>query len=157
MYAVLHDYDLRGGAGLAKSTDGGKSWELVDSQPLGVVAVDPVDAARLVKIAGTAILLSYDGGMSWQPYVKLSQVTQEPELPRDVAIEPAGSAIWLISSTGTLLRIESPDSDAESVTPDNWSGGAARVVTGLPGCGCIWVLGSDGSLWSVVHSEQGVK
>lgn len=71
-----------------RSDDGGHSWEVVGRPPAPILAfaADPQDAATVHGATQAGLLVSHDGGASWQ-------VARAGD-HRDLAIHPASPATW---------------------------------------------------------------
>ena len=154
VYGVSHEYMTRGGPGLAKSTDAGATWEVVDSRPIGKIAVDSSNSARLVRLRPPQVELSSDGGRMWAPYVSLPTGLDQV---RDFSWNTTDDSIWMIDSSGALLRIAATDLTVERPDMSRLGGGALRVIVGDSTCRCVWVLGADRSIWSVARSYSGLR
>jgi photosystem II stability/assembly factor-like uncharacterized protein len=104
-----------GRGGVARSRDGGRSWEKVETDYTRAVLVPPrapdmllAGPARRVGEGGR-IVVSADGGDTWQP------ASDGVETPMDDMVElfvaAPGGDVWAICSRGRLLR----------ATPGDWS------------------------------------
>ena len=101
--------------GIARSPDGGRTWEKIETDYTRATIVPPARPDLL--LAGPAprvgrqgrIVVSRDGGDSWKPAAHGIAVPM-PDMVELFVAGPEG-AVWAISSGGRLLRAE----------PDDWS------------------------------------
>jgi photosystem II stability/assembly factor-like uncharacterized protein len=101
--------------GIARSRDGGRTWERVETDYTRAAIVPP--ARRDLLLAGPArrvgrdgrIVVSRNGGDSWEPAATGIDVPM-PDMIELFVAAPDG-AIWAIGSRGRLLRAE----------PDDWA------------------------------------
>jgi photosystem II stability/assembly factor-like uncharacterized protein len=141
LYAALGTASLsgRGGGlgGVARSRDGGATWEKLETDYTRAVIVPP--ARPDVVLAGPAlrvgrggrIVVSADGGDTWEPAGSGIDVPM-PDMVELFVAAPDGS-VWAICSRGRLLR----------ATPGTWSWNSA-----LP-------AGSDLAVESVAFVRRG--
>lgn len=88
-------YDIAGGNGVYKSTDGGEHWQpagLEATQTIGAIHVDPRDANTVVVAAlghwfgpnpERGLFRSTDGGASWQQTLKIDDTTGAVDVEAD--------------------------------------------------------------------------
>jgi photosystem II stability/assembly factor-like uncharacterized protein len=101
--------------GVARSHDGGASWEKVETDYTRAVIVPPARlelllAGPALKVgAGGRIVVSPDGGDTWEP-AGAGIETPMPDMVERFAAAPDGS-VWALCSGGRLLR----------ATPDTWT------------------------------------
>jgi hypothetical protein len=74
-----------------------RTWERLSSIALTSFAIDTGDDRRLVAATGEGVLISADGGRSWQP------VAGAPGL---VAVAWSDTAVWGVDGSGALHRSE---------------------------------------------------
>jgi photosystem II stability/assembly factor-like uncharacterized protein len=116
--ASLNDDSARHG-GIARSRDGGRTWEHVETDYTRATLVPPTRPDLL--LAGPApqvgrggrIVVSADGGDSWQPAAMGIDVPM-PDMVELFAAAPDGS-VWAMCSQGRLLR----------ASPEDWSWSSA--------------------------------
>jgi photosystem II stability/assembly factor-like uncharacterized protein len=109
--ALTHNGRRHGG--IARSGDGGRTWERVESDYTRATIVPPTRPDLL--LAGPArrvgrdgrIVVSTDGGDTWQPAADGIDVPM-PDMVELLVAAPDG-AIWAICSRGRLLRAEPGD------------------------------------------------
>jgi hypothetical protein len=110
-------------SGLARSTDSGETWSVVDSTTLNapqVIAFDPSSPNRVVAVSGQ-IYLSEDTGQTFL-------LAQGPELLGNVnhaAFGPDGT-LYVTSYTGRAFKTSAPYSTWTQLTPA-WTPGNAHL------------------------------
>lgn len=111
---------------LAKSTDGGMSWVILDDWCSGHIAINHRDNSLIYRVAEyCGVMKSADGGTTWRT------LDQAPEYPRSVALNPSTPQIVYVGTGSGVHR--SIDAGATWI-PAN---------TGLPNDGhgvAVWVL-----------------
>jgi len=117
-----------GGSGLYKSTDGGKSWVLLESAPhdIRVVAVDAVNPDIVYAATLKAVFKSSDGGATWEKVA----VPLNDAMISTIALNPSNpEVIYVGTITQTTRRckgiLESSDGGV------TWG----EMNKGLRGCG----------------------
>jgi photosystem II stability/assembly factor-like uncharacterized protein len=101
--------------GVARSRDGGATWEKVESDYTRAVIVPParpdlVLAAPALEVgAGGRIVVSADGGQTWEP-AGAGIETPMPDMVERFAAAPDGG-VWALCSGGRLFR----------ATPGTWT------------------------------------
>jgi len=118
-------------AGVARSRDGGASWEKVENDYTRAVIVPP--ARPDLVLAGPAlhvgeggrIVVSADGGDTWEP-ASDGVSTPMPDMVELFVPAPDGS-VWAICSGGRLLRATPGDWSWESALPPG-AGAQARSL-----------------------------
>jgi hypothetical protein len=126
VYAMSYsDNTSRGPVGVARSVDGGRSWEIRNRYPAGVVAADALDPNVVYLGAGRCrfasdsppcgwLARSLDGGTSFE------QLADFEGVPTAMTMSLDGSRFWLGTHDGTLYS--SPD-----------QGTSWHAVTRVPG------------------------
>lgn len=86
--------------GLVRSTDGGQTWSTVPGLPPGIkeVAGDPRSPHRIWATNGLKLFSSIDGGATW--HARKKPVNKSSQPLTDLAIDPAGPWIYLLSTNG---------------------------------------------------------
>jgi photosystem II stability/assembly factor-like uncharacterized protein len=108
--------------GVARSRDGGASWEKLETDYTRAVIVPParpelVLAAPALRVgAGGRIVVSADGGDSWEPAGGGIDVPM-PDMVELFVAAPDDS-VWAICSRGRLLRAAPDDWEWSSALPD---------------------------------------
>jgi photosystem II stability/assembly factor-like uncharacterized protein len=126
LFAALGSASLtRRGArlgGIARSRDGGRSWEKVETDYTRSVLVPPTGPdlllagpARRVGASGR-IVVSADGGDTWEP-ASGGIDTPMPDMVERFAAGPAGD-VWAICSGGRLLRATPGKLEWEPALPE---------------------------------------
>jgi hypothetical protein len=123
VYASLGSASLtqRGGqhGGIARSRDGGRTWEKVETDYTRATIVPPARPDLLLAGPATRvgrggrIVVSSDGGDTWEPAGRAIDVPM-PDMVELFVPAPDGS-LWAICSGGRLL----------SAAPDDWSWSSA--------------------------------
>jgi photosystem II stability/assembly factor-like uncharacterized protein len=123
VYASLGSASLtqRGGqhGGIARSRDGGRTWEKVETDYTRATIVPPARPDLLLAGPATRvgrggrIVVSSDGGDTWEPAGRAIDVPM-PDMVELFVPAPDGS-LWAICSGGRLLR----------AAPDDWSWSSA--------------------------------
>ena len=115
----------RGGqhGGIARSRDGGGTWEKVETDYTRATIVPPqrpdllVAGPALGVGRGGRIVMSSDGGDTWEPAAHGIDVPM-PDMVESFVASPDGS-VWAICSGGSLLRATASDlSWASALPPD---------------------------------------
>jgi photosystem II stability/assembly factor-like uncharacterized protein len=160
-FAPAFDPTQSGGplsGGLLKSTDGGQSWNTLNTLPGGAfvsyLAIDPANSSTLYATVNSRLLKSIDGGQSWTslnglPSTNVSLVVIDHAAPFAVYVvamsfSPMGASASLLKSTdgGTTwsnINLNIPSNtvvDAVVLDPANPSGiyvGASGISLGPPG------------------------
>lgn len=96
--------------GLYRSTDGGRSFELISfaSEPVIAVAIDPSDREKLYVSTETGAYKSTDGGQTWQELPLADTVGHFAIAPSDAAIVYAGThraAVYRSTEGGTSWQL----------------------------------------------------
>ncbi len=101
------------GASLQVSRDGGQTWEMIGPAPEGLfdLAASAESAERLYAATQNGLLLSEDGGKSWQDGYWLRRPTSM------VHVTPAGDAYAFVFGTG-LIRTTEPALTWRTVSKD---------------------------------------
>ena len=100
--------------GVARSRDGGTAWEKIETDYTRATIIPPARpdlllAGPALRVGrGGRIVVSADGGDSWQPAGAGVEMPM-PDMVERFAAAPDGS-VWAICSAGRLLR----------ATPDDW-------------------------------------
>jgi photosystem II stability/assembly factor-like uncharacterized protein len=110
--------------GVARSRDGGASWEKVIEPDYTRAVLVPPAAPDLVLAAparsvgrGGRIVVSHDGGDSWEP-ASGDLGTPMPDMVERFAAAPDGD-VWAICSGGRLLRATPGEWRWASVLPES--------------------------------------
>jgi photosystem II stability/assembly factor-like uncharacterized protein len=115
----------RGGGrlgGVARSRDGGASWEKVENEYTRAVIVPPARpdlllAAPALRVGASGrIVVSPDQGDTWEPASAGVEVPMPDMVERFVAAP--GGDVWAICSRGRLLRATPGEWSWDSVLPD---------------------------------------
>lgn len=94
----LYAWDATSARLLTSAT--GKNWEERSVLELSSIAADPSDPERLVAAASSGMVLSVDGGRTWQPL----------EAPPVVLVDwSADGGLWGIDAGGAVFVAEAPE------------------------------------------------
>jgi photosystem II stability/assembly factor-like uncharacterized protein len=161
-FAPAFDPTQSGGpliGGLLKSTDGGQSWNTLNTLPGGAfvsyLAIDPISSSTLYAVVNSRLLKSSDGGQSWTalnglpPNTNVSLVVIDHADPSAVYVasmsfSPMGASTSLFKSTDggttwTKINLNIPLGtivNAVVLDPMSPSGiyvGGSGLPVGLPG------------------------
>ncbi len=121
--------------GIARSRDGGQSWEKVETDYARATIVPPSrpelllagPAARVGQ--GGRIVVSADGGDSWSPAGRGIDIPM-PDMV-ELFVAAPDESIWAICSRGRLLRADAGDWTWRSALPDG-SALEVKSVTFMP-------------------------
>lgn len=111
--------------GIARSRDGGATWERIETRYTRSVIVPPARPDLLLACPAArvgregAIMVSADGGDTWEPAGDGLEAPMEDMVERFVAAPDA--SVWAICSRGRLLRAE----------PDEWTWTPVPGTAGL--------------------------
>jgi uncharacterized repeat protein (TIGR01451 family) len=89
--------------GLHKTTDGGDSWQKLDSNPALAratdLAIDPQNSQRLLAATlDSGLAVSIDGGATWTITTQLGSILST------VAFDPVDPAVWIVADQQTGLH-----------------------------------------------------
>jgi hypothetical protein len=138
-----------------RSEDGGSTWASGATLALADLAVDPADPARVVATSADGLLLSTDGGTTFersdpQPPRPLALVDTLPDVLGEGAAAAAGRAGGLVGgqdATATTPAGDPRDAGAEEAAPTAGPPTSQRLA-GVAPDGAVLVGGPDG--WRVV-------
>lgn len=141
------------GGGVFKSTDGGKSFKQLASQPgsrrmFYGIAVDPTDSKRIVwgACGATAgVYISEDGGESWNKVPNMNDWIFNVEVTKKGTIYAGGGQLWRSDDHGKTFRavtsfpgataigiaVDPANEDRVWVSASTWSGNADPHTTGV--------------------------
>jgi photosystem II stability/assembly factor-like uncharacterized protein len=151
-------YVFGGGGGLFQTTDGGSSWNRVDTTGLeGWSVHDLATAGGPVLIAAahapeaTALLRSEDGGVNWEEVYRLDgpdafiNAVRMPSATEGVAVADPVDSIWVVLMTddGGKTWRHSPTEPRAAAGRIRLEKGWENSLAALPG-GYIW-FGTDNS------------
>lgn len=141
------------GGGVFKSTDGGKSFKQLASQPgsrrmFYGIAVDPTDPKRIVwgACGATAgVYISEDGGESWNKVPNMNDWIFNVEVTKKGTIYAGGGQLWRSDDHGKTFRavtsfpgataigiaVDPANEDRVWVSASTWSGNADSHTTGV--------------------------
>lgn len=84
---------------LAKSTDGGKTWVILDDWCSGYLAIHPRDNSLMYRVAGyCGVMKSTDAGITWRT------LDEAPSYPDSVALNPATPQIVYVGTGKGVYR-----------------------------------------------------
>ena len=136
-YATAIDLSDRHGPCIFRTSDFGKSWQIIvqglpDAVPTRVVREDPRQANLLYAGTQAGIFVSFDRGANWQPLqlnLPTAAVNDITIHENDLVIATWGRALWILDDVTPLRQIEAVRSSADpaflfppsSVTRVRWS------------------------------------
>jgi photosystem II stability/assembly factor-like uncharacterized protein len=165
---VRHDRLLAGdrGKGILKSTDAGRTWNLVGEQEFGDSAFfflrfDPVDARTIYAGTNRGLFRSRDAGMSWTSI----QITTSSDSPvvTSFAIDPVSSRYALVGVFGAgVVRCLDIRKDTPScrfirggLPLSNISRIEVAVSNNPPFVSYAYIADASGNLRGFYHSDDG--
>lgn len=118
--------------GVARSRDGGQTWQKLEGHYTRAVIVPPTRPGLLLAAPAPQvgrngrIVVSADGGDSWQPAAD-GLATPMPDMVETFAAAPDG-AIWAVCSGGRLLRAVPGEWRWQGALPEGSAPAAQSVV-----------------------------
>lgn len=123
--------------GLVRSSDGGSTWSSVPGLPPAIIDVagDPHSPNRIWATNGLKLYVSTDGGATWSGRRK--PVNKRPQPLTDLAIDPAGSWVYLLATNGFFRSGD--------------SGKTWQLGEGIHGKSYLWQLAIDSENPAVLY------